>query len=638
MRPRVLLIEDDPDDRALAERELLPLRDVELVVAADPASLDQALNEPVAVIVTDSQLTWTDGFTVLDRVRERWPAAAAVLFSLGGDEELALSALRRGFDDFVAKSMPHRLRLQATVSALVRRHQERFARLAAESRLQDSEQRFRTLIESSTDVVAVIDAQGIIRYVTPSVRRIFGFDPSQVLGHHILDFAHPDHAEQLMRVFEQIKGAPGNTALEQLRIFDGNNETRLIEVTFRNLLHDPAVGGIVANTRDITDRYALQEQLSQAQKMEAVGRLAGGIAHDFNNLLTAISGHAQLLLEQVPAGSPLQADASEISKAAARATALTRQLLAFSRRQVLQPRVLDLHAIVGDMENMLRRLIGEHVHLRIAMSAKRHNIVADAGQIEQVVLNLAVNARDAMPGGGELTISTQNTVYREQTGTLPAGEYIVLEVSDTGSGISPEALPHIFEPFFTTKELGRGTGLGLSTVHGVVTQSGGAIEVSTGEKGTAFYVFLPTTNKPAETAVTEPIELPITNQTQTILVVEDEAAVRALTRKVLERSGYKVYVAEDGYEALEISRELDGPIDLIVTDVVMPGINGRELVNRLLPERPDTKILYMSGYSEDAITDHGVLHPGAAFLEKPFTPDVLARKVREVLAGSAVPA
>ncbi|MDY7040589.1 MAG: ATP-binding protein, partial [Chloroflexota bacterium] len=376
--------------------------------------------------------------------------------------------------------------------------------------------------------------------------------------------------------------------------------------------------------------------LLQAQKMEAVGRLAGGVAHDFNNLLTAITGYTSLLLRNLGEDDPLRGDVEEIKKAAHRAASLTGQLLAFSRRQMLQPKMLDLNTVITSMEAMLRRLIREDIKLVTVLAPDLGYVKADPGQIEQVIMNLAVNARDAMPQGGKLTIETVNTYldedYAVQAVDVQAGPYVMIEVTDTGVGMDEEILSHIFEPFFTTKGLGKGTGLGLATVHGIIKQSGGHIEVySEPERVTTFRIYLPQVE--GEIEQVEQVQIPLESLlgSETILLVEDADIVRALARVVLHRNGYNVLEASHGREALLVCEQHDGPIHLLVTDVVMPEMGGRELAEHLTALHPEMKVLYASGYTDDAIVHRDVFERDTAFLQKPFTPEALMRKVREVL-------
>ncbi len=385
---------------------------------------------------------------------------------------------------------------------------------------------------------------------------------------------------------------------------------------------------------DVTQRQQLEEQLRQAQKMEAVGMLAGGIAHDFNNLLTIITGYSQLLLGNIPQTDSNRTAVEQIMKAGDRAAALTRQLLAFSRRQVLQPKILDLNVLVSGLAVMLRRLIGEDIDLRLVMGPELGRVSADPGQVEQVIMNLALNARDAMPQGGMLTIQTANTELEEGYGgthlAVRPGAYVMLSVTDTGHGMDAETQSRIFEPFFTTKGQGQGTGLGLSTVFGIVKQSGGNLEViSEPGQGTSVKVYLPRIQQQAQVEAERAIPASARGS-ETILLVEDEDMVRSLVRETLERSGYKLLDAADPVEAMRICESYQGTIHLLITDVVLPKEGGRELASRLVALRPEMKVLFMSGYTDKALAAAN----DRSFLQKPFTPAVLARKVREVLEGN----
>jgi PAS domain S-box-containing protein len=383
-----------------------------------------------------------------------------------------------------------------------------------------------------------------------------------------------------------------------------------------------------------------EDQLRQAQKMEAIGQLAGGISHDFNNILTVIAGYCELALRKLPNPDPLRNNLEEIRKAGDRASGLTRQLLAFSRKQILQPEVLALNQVVTNVEKMLRRLIGENVDLRTALDPGLGTVKADPGQIEQVIMNLAINARDAMPQGGRLTIETGNVelddAYADQHVTVTSGSYVMLAVTDTGTGMDAQTQARVFEPFFTTKELGKGTGLGLSTVYGIVKQSGGSIWIySEIGHGTSFKIYLPRVDEAAQVYQRIPETAEILQGTETVLVLEDDETLRRLSRSVLEMFGYRVLEAANGADALSLCETYEGPIELLATDVVMPGMGGGEAAKRLVELRPEMKVLFMSGYTEDTIFHQGVLDQEANFIQKPFSPDDLARKVREVLDAEA---
>lgn len=493
----------------------------------------------------------------------------------------------------------------------------------------------------SADAVLVADADCTVQYVNPAFERIVGWTKEEVVGQHmsILKDAVPDWSSVAEEASSALRNGQVWARSGPQRRRDGS--TYYADATVSPILdEDGRVTAYVAVIRDITERMNLEEQLRQSQRMEAIGRLAGGVAHDFNNLLTAISGYGNLLLSRLDPSSSLHGYADQILRAAERAALLTRQLLAFSRKQVLEPKLINLNTVVSEMQPMLQRLLGEDIRLAASLAPDLLPVKADPGQIEQVIMNLAVNARDAMPDGGSLTIETANVYLdeaytRRHAGSQP-GQHVMLAVADTGCGISQEVLPHIFEPFFTTKEKGKGTGLGLSTVYGIVKQSGGNIWVySEVGKGTTFKVYLPAVagaeEETPDGALDASEEAP---GNETVLVVEDEDSVRSLAQQVLEAHGYTVLTAQSGDDALRVAKEYTGTIHLLLTDVVMPGISGRELADRLCEERPALQALFMSGYTDNAIVHHGVLDPGIAYIQKPFTPRALAAKVRGVLDRS----
>jgi nitrogen-specific signal transduction histidine kinase/ActR/RegA family two-component response regulator len=379
-----------------------------------------------------------------------------------------------------------------------------------------------------------------------------------------------------------------------------------------------------------------EEQLRQVQKIEAMGRLAAGVAHDFNNILTVITGHSELLLRQLDADDPRRKNAEQIEKAAYRAAALTRQLLTFSRKQVIEPRVLKLNAVILNLEKMLRRLIGEDIEFRTLLDSAAGHIKADPGQIEQVIMNLAVNARDAMPNGGKLTVTTANTTldkkHLNNFSDMCAGDYVMIAIEDTGTGMSEEVKAHLFEPFFTTKPPGKGTGLGLATCFGIVKQNTGHINVhSELGRGTTFKIYFPQVQSALEAPRVRIMPTEVAGGNETVLLVEDEPVVRELAAATLREKGYTVVEAVNGEEGLRMARQHDGKIDLVLTDVVMPVMGGKEMADALSTSHPDTKILFTSGYTEDAMGHHGVLRPGILFLQKPYMTTALSRKVREVL-------
>jgi signal transduction histidine kinase len=389
------------------------------------------------------------------------------------------------------------------------------------------------------------------------------------------------------------------------------------------------------------EHHQIAEQLRQSQKMEAIGHLAGGVAHDFNNLLTAILAYSESLLQQLPGDSPLRGEVAEIKKAGERASTLTRQLLAFGRRQVLKPHVVDLNTVVANIEQLLRRVIGEHIELQTFLDPRLGNVRLDTTQMEHVIINLAVNARDAMPNGGTLSIRTgrvelDDTHTYLQGAPLGPGRYVTLRVSDTGTGMDEATQARAFEPFFTTKDVGKGSGLGLAMVYGIVKQSSGSIQLhSEPDHGTTFVIYLPEATAEARPAKPAPAPVTTLNGTETVLLVEDEELVRQIAQIALERRGYRVIVARDGADAIGRAAAFDGPIHLLITDVVMPRVSGREVATALRLARPQIRVLYMSGYADEALAQHGIVEPGVAFLQKPFVATALAAKVREVLGPAA---
>jgi PAS domain S-box-containing protein len=514
-------------------------------------------------------------------------------------------------------------------------------RRAAEESLRQNEMRFRSLIENASDTIEIIEPDLTIVYASPAVERVIAFTPREMAGRSLAEFLHPEDLLQLRSILERVIQSPDSPATLELRKKHRSGGWRSMSAIVSNMLDDPGVRGLVITCRDMTDQNVMAAQLRQAQKMDAVGQLAGGVAHDFNNLLTVIKGNIELLRMDVAETSAVPAEIDEIRKAADRAAGLTRQLLAFSRKQLLHARAVDLNELVEEIEPMLRRLIGEDIQVVSGLDKAIPSVLADPGQVHQVLVNLAVNARDAMPRGGVLLIETSTVDVGERYArahagvAIPHGKYVQLKVTDNGSGMTSEVRARIFEPFFTTKTEGRGTGLGLATVYGIVKQSGGFIWVESDVgKGSSFQILLPAADSTAA------VEHPVSERddqfpgSETILLVEDEEPLRLLTKRVLERHGYRVLSARNGREAVEIASTFDGPIHLVLTDVVMPGMSGREIGERLSAVRPEARLLYMSGYTDDEIIRRGLLDPNLALLEKPFSPIDLARTVRRVLDGT----
>jgi two-component system cell cycle sensor histidine kinase/response regulator CckA len=516
-------------------------------------------------------------------------------------------------------------------------------RKRAEEALRETNETLRTLIQAAPLGIVVMDRREKVRIWNPAAERIFGWKSHETLGRAIPGMTTPARQNEFPNLIWLVLQGEQLSGLEFTAARKGGSPVEL-SVSMAPLRDARgSISGAMAVISDISERKVaegqriqLEDQLRQSQKMEAVGRLAGGVAHDFNNLLTAISGYAELLQTRFEPGDPVRGYVDEILKSSTRATQLTRQMLAFSRRQVLQPKVLDLNGVVLNMENLLRRLIGEDIDLRTSTGPDLGAVRADQGQIEQVIMNLAVNARDAMPKGGLLTIETRNVVldekYNDRHGRMRSGPHVMLSVSDSGSGMDAETQSHLFEPFFTTKDRDKGTGLGLATVYGIVKQSGGDVwAYSEPGHGSCFKIYLPRVDQSPDLSSPTVAQGDSLNGTETVLLAEDSDVVRRLLRELIQSNGYKLLEARHGADALQLAKDYDGRIGLLVTDMVMPQMGGRELAEQLLPLRPQMKVLYMSGYTEDAIVRHGVMDAGTAFLEKPFTPDSLARKIRELL-------
>jgi PAS domain S-box-containing protein len=521
------------------------------------------------------------------------------------------------------------------------------AQRRAEEGLRASEQRFRDVVASADEYVFEMDPAGRVTYISEAVEGVLGYRPDEVVGRSSLEFMGPEEQERSAAYLAERVAQRGKISHLQQEAVHRSGRPVWLDISAVPVLGDDgALLGYRGAALDITKRHlaeqeraALQSQLAQSQKLESVGRLAGGVAHDFNNILSVILTCASFVLEGLKEGDPLREDVAEIEKGARRAAALTRQLLAFSRKQVLQPVSLDLNQTLREMEGMLRRIIGEDVDLVLALAPGLGTVRADPGQVEQVIMNVAVNARDAMPDGGKLTIETANVelddAYAGRNPGASPGPHVMLAITDGGTGMDEKTLARIFEPFFTTKEPGKGNGLGLSTVYGIVRQSGGSIDVySEVGRGTTFKIFLPRETAAATQAPAPPPPAARAVRGETILVVEDDEAVRSIARRMLARAGYRVLTAANGGEGLLACEAHPGEIHLLLTDVVMPQMGGRVFAERLARIRPGLKVLFMSGYTDDAIVRHGVLEPGTHFLGKPFTQADLLAKVRDVLDGA----
>ena len=638
---RILHLEDDPLDRELI-REVLEADGIGLrVVQVDTREEFQSAlaHEGVELVLSDFALPRFDGFSALEIVQGQKPDLPFIFVSGTLGEDAAIESLRRGATDYVLKGRLSRLGpavRRALEEVSVRRTRKEATESAA-----NRQQFLKAMLESLDAGVMACDADGVLTTFNRAARDILGLAEAAIrpeqwakhYGMHRPDGKHLFETEALP-LYRALRGERVRDV--EVLIRRGDGQARSVLVSGQPILGVRGESlGAVAALHDITDRKHLEGQLRQAQKLEAIGSLAGGVAHDFNNLLTVIGGYSQIVMDQMGRENPQYARIEEISKAAERAAALTRQLLAFSRKQVLEPRVLDLNAIVSDMERMLRRLLPANIELVTALSGDPQGIKADQGQIEQVLLNLVVNARDAMEQGGRLVIETRRSragEYSSPEGSAAEAAHVLLIVRDSGSGMSAETQARIFEPFFTTKEIGKGTGLGLSTVYGIVRQSGGGMEVSSEVGvGTTFRIYLPATERAPERKVPDAPAGSQARGTETILVVDDDDRVRMLVQRILEGAGYKVVPVADGREALRVFEADPGLIRLVLTDRMMPGMSGPELLSRIREKRSGCKGIYMSGYSEKNLPGDTFSLSDVPHIQKPFSPAALTECVRDVL-------
>jgi len=644
---RILHLEDCPEDqelvRASLEADKIPVV-LEVVSARRPFETAVARGA-YDVILSDFKLPDYDGLSALRFVRAQAPDAPFILVSGTIGEDAAIESLRSGATDYVLKH--HISALAPSIRRALAEAHERRRRHQAEDELYKEQRFLRAVLESVEAGIAACGESGILTLFNRSAREMHGLPleplpPERWVDHYSLfgpDGKTPMPKDEVP-LYRALKGERVRNV--EMTIVPNRGKSRTLLASGQPVTD--AVGrriGAVVALHDITERKSLEEQLRQSQKMEAIGRLAGGVAHDFNNLLAVILGYSEMELSDMGPDNPKRGRIEQIHRSAERAATLTRQLLSFSRKQILDPRILNVDALIAEMNKMLRRLIGEDIELVTRTDAALRPIKADPGQIEQIVMNLAVNSRDAMPSGGTITIETGNVELDEQDvrvhdGARP-GAYVLLAVTDTGGGMAPDVQAKIFEPFFTTKEDGKGTGLGLSTVYGIVAQSGGLIEVKSklGE-GTRFEIYLPQAEGAARADVRSQEKdavLPV--GTETILVVEDELMIREMLCESLREIGYFVLEAGEVVEATNRCREHVGPIQLLISDVVLPGMGGRELADQLTSTRGEMKVLFMSGYTDDAVVRQGVLSAGVRFLQKPFTLVGMARAVRQVLDAPA---
>jgi two-component system cell cycle sensor histidine kinase/response regulator CckA len=642
-RLRVLIVDDTQNDAALLVNKLRRGGfDPVYEVVNEATSMRLALEKQAwDIVIAEYELPQFNGLAALKLLKKTGFNLPFIVVLRATNEDLAMSVMKAGANAYLVKDNLTRLVpvVERELQNVAGGQEHRWA----EEVLPEGDETFRAISDNALDIIAILDADGLIRFVSPTTERFLGHPPQKLLGRNFSDLINLEDLPHILKVFEAIIQEPDGIQTAEFRVQHHDGSWRVIEAVCRNLIGDPIMQGIMINIRisgpERTEvaSHSSEERLRQSQKMEALGRLAGAVAHDFSNILTVITGHTELLLHRyLTSHSQIRDEIEQIKIAAERAISLTRQLMAFSSRQVLPPNLLDLNLVVNNLDDMLQRLIGENIELDIILGRQPGHVEADLGQIEQVILNLVINARDAMPYGGKLTIETKNVElsqdYAGQQG-LKAGPYVMLAIGDTGTGMEVETQARIFEPFFTTKAKDKGTGLGLATVYRIVNQSHGHIRVhSKPGQGTIFKIYLPRVKGTAKLTEGDPSPIEAVQGSETILLVEDEDAVRALARRILLGKGYRVLEARHGQQAVQICKGHAGPIHLLITDVIMPGrMSGSKLAEYVMPLRPEMKVLFMSGYTDDVIAHHGVLEPGLPFLQKPFSSNELVRKVRQVL-------
>ena len=649
----ILVVDDDENDRQLLE-VLLEAEGFTVMTATSGAKALAVIAQAAPdLILLDVMMPEMDGYRVAETIKSNRALAPIpiIMVTVLDDREAMMRSLAAGAEDVLVKPV-HRAELSMRVRNLLRlkAHGDHLGRYnqslkrevgARAAALTASEQRYRALFENAHDAIALLTPEGVVREMNQKWADIIGVSREELSGRHVRDFAAPGEESKNSRTYRQMV-ASDQALSGALKIASADGSILFME--FSHATFDVAGERLVlAIGRDVTEKRQLEDQLRQAQKLEVIGQLAGGVAHDFNNILTAILGFCDLLLMDLGSDHAACADVLEIKTAGERAAGLTRQLLAFSRKQILQTNVLDINKVVKSMETMLRRLTPANIDLVVSLQDAIAAIEVDPSQLEQIVVNLVVNASDAMPRGGKLTIETSNVrldeTYRGRHLPVIPGDYVMLAVSDTGVGMDEATSQRVFEPFFTTKEVGKGTGLGLATVYGIVKQSGGDIWVySEPGHGSAFKIYLPVVTAPVSTAVkAAPVFDAIHTGSQVILLVEDDEAVRRLARLILERAGYRIVEAGSPKEALKAAKLFGRQIDLLLSDLIMPESDGPPLFEQLVKVHPSLRVLYMSGYADEAVVRHGVILAGTPFLQKPFTPLALSGKVHEVLHAPVTP-
>jgi len=634
----ILHLEDDPSDAVLIQSTLeaegikcavtrVQSRDA-FVTALEHGGFD--------LILSDYSLPAFDGVTAAKIVHTKWPAMPLILVSGTLGEERAIDALQNGATDYVLKQ--RLARLAPAVRRAMQEIEQRADNRRAQQALVESEQRLRIIFDESPLGIALVRADGHADLTNAALQKMLGYTGEELRRMHFTQFTHPDDRVKSQELHQEFVQGVRHSYQVEKRYIRKNGQVVWVHAsvsTANSIVGDP--GFAIAMVEDITERRNLEAQFIEAQKMEVIGHLAGGVAHDFNNILAVIMGYSDLTMQKLGPDDVNRGSLETIRSAAERAAGLTRQLLIFSRKQTVQLAVLDLNEVLKDMNKILLRLVDENIEITMVPGEQIGRIKADSGYVGQVLMNLVVNARDAMPNGGQITIATSNATLdedhaRTHTGARP-GDYVMLSVGDTGTGMSEEVKARIFEAFFTTKPKGKGTGLGLATCHTIVQQSGGHIGVSSklGE-GTTFKIYFPRVEQALDVSARAIQTGPLPRGTETLLIVEDDPSVRHLAVTVLAAQGYNVLPASNGQDALNAARAHTGaPIRLVVSDVIMPQMGGKVMADWLKTANPDLKILFTSGYTDDAITCQGVLETGVEFLPKPYAPATLVLKVREML-------
>jgi PAS domain S-box-containing protein len=637
-RPRrILLVEDDPAHARIICRAFKRHDDgIEIAVASSLKEARERLDRASPdLVIIDLLLPDGRGSELIPPDAEELGYPIVILTSHGRQED-AVAALKAGVADYIVKDETTLTTMPKVAERSIREWGHIVERRKAQAALRESELRYRTLAEHAYDLIAEIDEEGHLLFVSPNHLELLGYESQLLVGREWLSLVHPEDRPSARAGLHSL-AENGLMSQKPIRFLHSDGSWRWLETTARSYRSDDGQQRAVTTARDVTDRRQLEEQLSQARKLEAVGQLAGGVAHDFNNLLTVIAGYSEYLIDSLDPVDDRSDAAKQIFEAAERSAALTRQLLTFSRKQVIQQKIIDINELVRDLGKMLWRLIGEDVRMVVELDPEIGPLKADSGQIEQAIVNLVVNSRDAMPEGGTLSIVTRDLVVgleeAESESDLPPGRYVRLRVEDTGKGMDEETQARIFEPFFTTKAEGRGTGLGLSTVYGIVRQSEGVIRVrSQPGCGTAIEIDLPCTDQQGDSISVPEAGSRVEGRTPeeaTILLVEDEASVRALLRRTLGEVGYQVIEAEDGEQALRLVEGSEAHIDLLLTDVVMPGMSGVNLCETLRVAHPHLKVLLTSGHT----SQDQRLPADSEFIRKPFRPTELVGAIRRILAS-----